>query len=382
MLLSALNGFPKSEPKCIELFVALQKEQEAKAAHLLKYVDKDERIRRFADNISVYVFENTQEDSLESLISGYTKYIAKGTGSKETIDKCRTIFVEKSRLFLNNCDGKESITCAMALYERLYRDKEIIEADKDMLSLISETVYNDNKKDIAFINKSLSKTPVDTIWDFKNSCKKAGISVPLRALLIFEGYHFELLSDKNEKIAKRVIQKGFDDNCFAFLSDACRGVLLEEFLDNYMGAMLRGMYMIYYENDNLTAVEVIDYFLEPVAKSYNGFDKEILKAWRDDVLITNDNMDLYFSYIFDKTSLFRNELKDNIEEYLVRLGKGKRNALFEALEDYFAGSNDASHLKKINRYIADFNKKHMTMLDKLKSIFFVKEEDEGNGKKK
>ena len=174
----------------------------------------------------------------------------------------------------------------------------------------------------------------------------------------------------------------FEDNRFAFLSKSCSTILLEEFLDSYMDVMLKGMYMIREENDNLNSSDLIDYFLMPLSKAYSGFEDDILQTWRSDISATNKNMDMYFLYIFEKTSVFRNELRDVVEEYLVRIGKGKRNALFDELTDYFKALDDVSYSKKMERYIKEFNKNHVSFWDKVKSIFSVKEEDRGNGKKK
>ena len=199
---------------------------------------------------------------------------------------------------------------------------------------------------------------------------------------MYEGHYFEKAAGKDGKSAKRVVQKMFAENRYMFLSKACTGNLLEEFLDSYMDVMLKGMYMIYSENENLNASDLIDYFLVPISKLYSRFGEDILKTWRADIGTTNENMDIYFLYIFEKTNVFRNELRDIIEEYLICIGKGKRNALFEKLTDYFADFDDVSYSKKMDRYIKEFNKNHVSFWDKVKSIFSVKEEDISNGKKK
>ncbi len=161
-------------------------------------------------------------------------------------------------------------------------------------------------------------------------------------------------------------------------------ITIDESLGNVLlaGNSRNGMYMLYRENDNLTASDLIDYFLVPVSKSYIHFCEDMLKVWRGDISTTNENMDMYFLYMFEKTNAFRNELRDTIEEYLVRIGKGKRNALFEELEDYFADNADLSYSKRLDKYIKDFNKNHVSFWDKIKNIFSVKEEGEHNGKKK
>ena len=383
VLLHELNRSPALEQQYIKHFIALQNESSAQVSNLMRYADKNPPIRQFVDNVNVYAFERTQTDSFDGLVDCYTKYIANSMSSKETTDRCRTIFAQKVRMFLRNCDLKESIKYSISLYDNLYRGRELVEADKDTLSLLSDTIYNDNQKDIAFIIKCLSKTPFETIIAFMNSCQSAGIPVHQRALLMYEGHLLTRAAERDGKSAKRQVQQKFDDNRFAFLSKSCTGNLLKEFLDSYMDVMLKGMYTIYKENDNnLSAPDLIDYFLMPISKSYSSFEEDILQAWREDVGVTNENMDMYFLYIFDKTSAFRNELKDVVEEYLVRIGKGKRNALFDELTAYFGDLEDVSYSKKMDRYIKEFNKNHVSFWDKIKSIFSVKEEDRGNGKKK
>ena len=186
---------------------------------------------------------------------------------------------------------------------------------------------------------------------------------------------------KDGKSGKRQVQKMFEGNHFTFLKKSCDPTLIKEFLDSYMDVMLKGMYMIREENDNLNSSDLIDYFLMPLSKAYSGFEDDILQTWRSDISATNENMDMYFLYIFEKTSVFRNELRDVVEEYLVRIGKGKRNALFDELTDYFKALDDVSYYKKMERYIKEFNKNHVSFWDKIKSIFSVKEEDRDNGKK-
>lgn len=382
VLLHALNLFPASEQQYIKHFIALQNESSAQVSNLMRYADKNSAIRQFVDNVNVYAFEHIQTDSFDGLVDCYTKYIANSMSSKETTDRCRTVFAQKVRVFLRNCNLKESIKYSIALYDNLYRGRELVEADKDTLSLLSDTIYNDNQKDMIFISECLSKTPFETIAAFMNSCQSVGVTVHQRALLMYEGHFFEKAAEKDGRSAKRQVQKMFEDNRFAFLNKSCTTGLLKEFLDSYMDVMLKGMYMIYQKNDNLNSSDLIDYFLMSISKSYSGFGDDLLQAWRDDIGITNENMDMYFMYIFEKTSAFRNELRDLVEEYLVRIGKGKRNALFEELTHYFDDFKDVSYHKKMDRYIKEFNKNHVSFLDKMKSVFSVKKEDKSNGKKK
>lgn len=382
VLLHELSRFPALEQQYIKHFIALQNESSAQVANLMRYAEKNPPIRQFIDNVNVYAFEHTPTDSFDGLVDCYTKYIANSTSSKETTDKCRAVFAQKTRLFLRSCDGKESIKYSISLYDNLYRGRELVDADRETLGLLSDTIYNDSQKDIAFIGKCLSKTPFETIVAFMNSCQTAGLTVHPRALLMYEGYLFERATERDGKSAKRQLQQKFDDKRFTFLSKSCTDNLLKEFMNSYMDVMLKGMYTIYKENENLSPSDLVDYFLMPISKSYSDFEDDILQAWRADVGVTNDNMDIYFMYIFEKTSAFRNELKDVVEEYLVRIGKGKRNALFDELTAYFDDFNDVSYSKKMDRYIKEFNKNHVSFWDKIKSIFSVKEEDRGNGKKK
>ena len=131
------------------------------------------------------------------------------------------------------------------------------------------------------------------------------------------------------KAAKEVGIEQFNDEllvgtnaiAFGYEDPVAPARILKEFMDSYMDVMLKGMYMMHKENDNLNATDLIDYFIVPVYKSYDGFMDDILRVWRDDISITNKNMDMYFLYIFEKTSVFRSELKDAVEEYLLQAKK-------------------------------------------------------------
>ena len=348
----------------------------------MRYPGEDPQIRQFIDSVGIYEFEHAQTDTLEGLVNCYSKYIINSTGSKETTEKCREVFAKKVRDFLRNCDRNGSIKNSLYLYENLYRGRDIVGADRDTLELLSDTIFNDNQKNIAFIDKCLSKAPYETVAAFINSCQSAGLTFPRRALLMYEGYLFERATERDGKSARRLIQQQYDGNRFFFLSKYCTGNLLKEFLNIYMGVMLKGMYMINKEYDNVAVADLIDYFLVPISKSYSGFEEDILQAWKEDVGVTNENMYMYFCYIFEKTGIFRNELKDDIEGYLASLNKGKRNALFDALTKYFDDFEDISYSQKMDRYIREFNKNHLSFWDKIKKLFSINEEVEENGKKK
>ncbi len=383
VLISAINKFPALERRYIQQFVALRDAFELKVSNLTRYAERYPEIRKFVDNVDVYAFENTQITSFDDLIISYNKYIGDSRGSDDAKNKCKVVFAGKVRLLLKQCDEKESIKYAITLYDELYRgNKELSDEDKNVLNLISETIYNDDRKNIALINKCLAKTPFETTVALMSSCQHAGVAIHPRALLIYEGHYFEKALEKENKSAQQMLQRLYDENRYMFLSKSCSGKLLEEFLSCYMDAMINGMYMLYRENDNLTASDLIDYFLAPISKSYIHFCEDMLKVWRSDILITNENMDMYFLYMFEKNNAFRNELRDTIEEYLVRIGKGKRNALFEELEAYFADNADIFYSQKLDKYIKDFNKNHVSFGDKIKNIFSAKDEEEHNGRKK
>ncbi len=91
---------------------------------------------------------------------------------------------------------------------------------------------------------------------------------------------------------------------------------------------------------------------------------------------TNKNMYIYFLYIFEKSNAFRNELKKILEEYLVGIGKGKRNVLFNNLKEYFAVNEDLSYSKMLHKYIKDFNNNHASFWDKVKKIFYIMDKDD------
>lgn len=382
VLINELIRVPSMKQVYIKRFIALREKYVRQVDELMKYAENNPPIRQFVDNVNIYIFENTQIDNLDDLINCYVEYIANSLSDEEIIDKCREIFLQKTRLFLGKCDGKDSIKYSISLYDKLYRGKEIIETDKDIINLLAGTIYNDNKKDIAFIRKCLLKTPFETIVALMNACRLVGVPVYPRALLMYEGYYFERAAEKDGNSAKRVVREMFYENRYTFVSMSYSEGLLKEFLDSYIDVMLKGMYMIYNADEKLDALEIIDYFLVPVSTSYRRFAEDMLQSWKRDVVSTNENMDMYFLYIFKKTNAFRNELNAIVEEYLVRIGKGKRNALFEKLTDYFKGSNDISCFRKTEAYIKEFNKNHVSFFDKINSIFSGKEKDKNNGRKK
>lgn len=382
ILLHELNCFPADAQQYIKHFIDLQVKYPMQTDYLKRYADKDQSIHQFFDNVNVYRFEHEQLNNFDSLIDCYTKFIANNTGDRKNVDRYREIFIQKARIFLKNCDGEESIRYSINLYDNLYRGKKLVEADKEILELLLDIIYNDNKKDIEFINKSFSKIPFEIILAFINSCKSIGLSINPRALLICEGQLLEKATNNDDRLSKLQLQKMFREDQFTFLKIQYNTSLIKEFLDSYIDVMLKGMYIINKGNNGNNSLELIDYFLVPIYKGYSNFNNYVIRSWKNNIDITNDNMKMYFTYIFKKTNSFSKELKNLVDEYLVYIGKGRRNALFEELTNYFKKSYNNSYYREIDMYIKDFNKNHMNFFDKFKNIFSVKEVDKSNVKKK
>lgn len=381
VFLYALNHYPEFEEKYIKNFIIMQNEFKEKVNNLLLCGEKNQQICQFINNMNLYIFENNQPDNFEKLLNFYIKYILNSPEDKIIINKYRNIFTKKVSEFLASFDEKEKIKYSITFFNKLYCDKKIVEEDRDILYLLSKNICNDNQIDIRFVNKYLSEIPFKTIESFVKVCKSLQLPVHQQMLLIYEGCLFKNATEKKDKIAMLQIFEKYNNNDFTFLSKICSPQLLNVFLDFYFDVLLKGMYLIYKEDRNKKSSDLIDYFLEPISKSYIKFKERILQAWKKDASITNENILMYFSYIFEKTNELQKKLQDTLDEYLAYIDRESRNKIFSRLTNYFK-YNVSDYETIVDKYIKEFNKKHRGFWDKFKDIFLVSEEGKNNGKKK
>lgn len=381
VFINELDACPEMQDEYMHKLIDLKKYMcdDGRWDELLRVGSSNNRVGRIIGNLEIYEFETQDIRNSRDLADAYEKYALHSRCDDDVKEKFKSLFHRKVKLLLSGLKPKECIKFAADLYEGIGFDWVLSNGDKKVIDLLIGSIYNDDSKSISLINKSLTDARSESLaLRAAEMCGNAGIPVYPRLRLICEGYTLITAVEKHDGTLKKSVQ----DGALIFANGNCQSCLVEEFTVSYIEYVLKTIYMLYNENDDLTPEYLIEHLLAPLHKSNKKFDDKLMEALKRDIPFTNDNMDVYFIYIFDTTGTFRNKIYDIIEKYLSNMGKGKRNALFNQLTDYFGSLNDSTYSRKMSRYITSFNQSHVSIWDTIKSIFSVKGKKNKNGSKK
>ena len=367
--------------KCMNAYMTWSAEQPDLCKAVNQYAQALPSAKDFIDEINLLKYKSEPLRSKEELITGYRKNIAVQY-SADVAKHARTIFNEKVLQFLRSLSDKEQVNLGIYLYHQLLDYGEPMPEDAPLFSIAQYAVFNGNTKTILFLEKN-GCGDLALMKKIRAANDVVGLKDKERLQLLWEGALFNEAAKRKPNPVSLLVSKVKKNGSLLCLDENLSIEFAEEFLDAHLDHVIISMYEVYQSADEgITEQQIVEKFLKPFERCKKTFFSLLKKSLRSNQTQTNENLYLYFCYLFESKGEFRNRFWEIIEDYLKSLGKGKRNEVFDELGNAFEKS---AHSMRMKKYIKDFNANNVGFFEKMFGLFSVekdKKEKDSHGKKK